>query len=119
VTSRALALLAAFASPVFMVAAIAGWLYELWPANPQTLAVSAFLVIGGPILGIVHVATAREDDEEPRAPAFVARPVQVAQPVLLTPKAARARAFHNWRDTVHPAIERRERERRASRYLRG
>ena len=37
VTSRALSLLAAFASPVFMAAAIAGWLYELWPANPLTL----------------------------------------------------------------------------------
>ena len=57
VTSRALALLAAFASPVFMVAAVAGWLFEVWPANPLTLGVAAFVVVGGPLLGIVHVAT--------------------------------------------------------------
>ena len=31
---------------------------------------------------------------------------------------ARARAFHNWRDTNNAAIERRERERRASQYIR-
>jgi hypothetical protein len=115
VTSRALALLASFASPVFMVAAIAGWLYELWPATPATLGVSALLVIGGPVLGIVHVATAREDLDEDE-PVFVA--ATVAQPVRLTPKAASAKAFHNWRDSVHPAIERRERERRASQYIR-
>jgi hypothetical protein len=116
VTSRALALLAAFASPVFMVAAVAGWLYEAWPANPVTLAVAAFVVIGGPLLGIVHVATAREDDEPSSAPAPTA---SAPRPLLLTPQAARAKAFHNWRDAVHPAIERRERERRASQYIRG
>ncbi len=117
VTSRALALLAALASPVFMVAAIAGWLLELWPAYPVTLGIAAFVVVGGPLLGIVHVATAREEDDETEpAPNFVARPA--APPVLLTPQAARAKAFHNWRDSVHPAIERRERERRASRYIR-
>ncbi len=116
VTSRALALLAAFASPVFMVAAVAGWIFELWPANSGTLGIAAFVVVGGPLLGIVHVASAREDDETEPAPAFVARP---APPARLTPQAARAKAFHNWRDSVHPAIERRERERRASRYIRG
>jgi hypothetical protein len=117
VTSRALALLAAFASPVFMVAAIAGWLYEVWPATPLTLGLAALAVVGGPVLGIVHVATADEDDEEEQVtPRFVPRPA-APQPVFLTPQAARAKAFHNWRDSVHPAIERRERERRASQWI--
>jgi hypothetical protein len=44
--------------------------------------------------------------------------VVVASPVQLTPRAAAARAFHNWRSSVHPAIERRDRERRASRWIR-
>jgi hypothetical protein len=138
---RALSLLAAFASPVFMCAAIAGWLFEVWPANPLTLGVSALLVMGGPILGIVHVATAdtwRDDEAEASAPAAarpapaVARtarathaapaaataPVRVPEPIILTAKAADARRFASWRDTPNPAITRRERERRASRYLR-
>ncbi|HET6550706.1 MAG TPA: hypothetical protein VFG79_19730 [Solirubrobacter sp.] len=113
-TSRALALLAAFASPVFMVAAIAGWLTGVWPANDLTFGLSAFLVIAGPVLGIAHVATAREDDE----PVAVAPLVVAAPEPLLTPRAARARAFHNWRTSPNAAITRRERERRASRYLR-
>ena len=116
VTSRALALLASFASPVFGVAAVLGWLYELWPANGVTFAVAAVAVIGGPVLGIVHVATASDEDEQLVEPRFVARPA-APQPVFLTPQAARAKAFHNWRDSVHPAIERRERERRASQWI--
>jgi hypothetical protein len=118
VTSRALALLAAFASPVFMIAAIAGWLYEVWPATPLTLGLAALAVVGGPVLGIVHVATADEgvEESEQAAPRFVPRPAR-PESVLLTPQAARAKAFHNWRDSVHPAIERRERERRASQWL--
>ena len=117
VTSRALALLASFASPVFGVAAVVGWLYDLWPANAVTFAVAAVAVIGGPLLGIVHVTTASEEFEEPvTEPRFVAR-AAAPQPVFLTPQAARAKAFHNWRDSVHPAIERRERERRASQWI--
>ena len=117
VTSRALALLASFASPVFGVAAVVGWLYELWPANAVTFAVAAVAVIGGPVLGIVHVTTASEESEEPATELrFVAR-AAAPQPVFLTPQAARAKAFHNWRDSVHPAIERRERERRASQWI--
>ena len=117
VTSRALALLASFASPVFGVAAVVGWLYDLWPANPVTFAIAAVTVIGGPLLGILHVATASEEIEEPvTEPRFVAR-VATPKPVFLTPQAARAKAFHNWRDSVHPAIERRERERRASQWI--
>ena len=117
VTSRALALLASLASPVFGVAAVVGWLYELWPANTVTFAVAAVAVIGGPVLGIVHVATASDESDEPATePLFVARPA-APKPVFLTPQAARAKAFHNWRDSVHPAIERRERERRASQWI--
>jgi hypothetical protein len=117
VTSRALALLASLASPVFGVAAVVGWLYELWPANTLTFAVAAVAVIGGPVLGIVHVATASDESDEPATePLFAARPA-ASKPVFLTPQAARAKAFHNWRDSVHPAIERRERERRASQWI--
>ena len=66
--TRALSLLAALSSPVFVAAAIAGWLFEVWPATPLTLCVAAFVVLGGPMLGIVHVITAKreEDEEEPR-----------------------------------------------------
>jgi hypothetical protein len=124
VTSRALSLLAAFASPVFIAAAIGGWLYGLWPANPVTFGIAAFVVIGGPILGIVHVATAHEDDEEAEEET-VALPVQVApqrlaihHSVTLTPKADAARRFANWRDQPNAAIALRERERRASQYVR-
>jgi hypothetical protein len=126
---RALSLLAAFASPVFLCAAIAGWLYELWPANPLTLGVSALIVMGGPVLGIVHVATADPwEDDEPEAteaPTAVLRPVLASvpapllpPPVALTPKAAAARRFAAWRDTPNEALTHRERDRRANRYAR-
>jgi dipeptide/tripeptide permease len=125
VTSRALSLLAAFSSPVFMAAAIGAWLYELWPANPVTLAISAFVVIGGPILGIVHVATASEDYEEEAETVVLPVPVQppvvrvpIHASVTLTPKADAARRFANWRDQPNAAIALRERERRASQYVR-
>ena len=125
---RALSLLAAFASPVFMCAAIAGWLFEAWPANPLTLGVSALLVTGGPILGIVHVATTKDsddaEDEAEAAPApapriAVARRVPHSEPVVLTAKAEAARRFANWRDTPNEANTQRERARRANRYVRG
>jgi hypothetical protein len=128
-TSRALSLLAAFASPLFMCAAIAGWLYDLWPANPLTLAVSALVVVGGPLVGIVHVVTAKDyEDEEveeetvaPTAPMLVHRPAPVRalrEPSMLTPKAAAAARFAAWRSTPNDAITQRERERRASQYIR-
>jgi hypothetical protein len=113
-SARTLSLLAAFASPLVLCAAVAGWLYGLWPANPLTLGLAAFAVCSGPLLGIYHVATADEayEDEE----------LEVTQVLTPTPVVnvaeARARAFHNWRDKVNPVLERRERERRASRYLR-
>jgi hypothetical protein len=102
VTARALSLLAAFASPVFMAAAVAGWLSGLLPATPLTLGIAALLVIGGPVLGIIHVATS---DEEPEAaPPVAPAPAPVAThrlpaPALeLTPRAAAARRFAAWRD---------------------
>ncbi len=119
-----------------MVAAIAGWLYDVWPANPYTLAIAGCAVVGGPLLGIVHVATAHETYEveqpEPRFGTVVPRripaheravvrvpaPAPAPTPIALTAKAEAARQFHSWRDRVHPAIERRERERRASQYIR-
>jgi hypothetical protein len=126
IMTRALSLLAGFASPVFLCAAIAGWLFEVWPANPVTLGISGLLVLGGPVLGIVHVATAeglQDEDEveeetvELTAPVLVRRPVPA--PLLLTEKAAAAARFASWRDTPNAAIEQRERARRASQYIRG
>jgi hypothetical protein len=112
-TSRALALLAAFASPLFMAAAIAGWLSGTWPATPLTFALSAFAVIGGPLLGILHIATSREDEEEPML-AFV--PVAgrnrriPLDAVSETPRLAAARRFQNWRDRPNDVLSRREHE---------
>jgi hypothetical protein len=108
-----------------MAAAIGAWLYGLWPANPVTLAISAFVVIGGPILGIVHVATAHEEDEEEAEEETVVLPVPapvqrlaIHHTVTLTPKAEAARRFASWRDQPNAAIALRERERRASQYVR-
>jgi|1186.fasta_scaffold715563_2 hypothetical protein len=112
VTSRALALLAAVAGVVFLAAAVAGWLTGVWPATPSTLGTAAALVLFGPLAGFLHVATAREAAQEERPQ------VVVASAPVLTARAASARAFHHWRESANPAIERRERERRASRYIR-
>jgi hypothetical protein len=114
-TSRALALLAAFASPLFMAAAVAGWLSGTWPATPVTLALAAFTVIGGPVLGILHVATAQEEaDQEPvlaLVPAVAGRPRRVAlDAVSETPRLTAARRFQSWRDRPNDVLSRRERE---------
>ena len=116
VTARALSLLAAFASPVFMAVAIAGWLSGHLPATPLTLGIAAFLVIGGPALGIVHVTTSRDNDEEfedetvvieepPPVPVAVHR--LPAPPIELTPRAAAAQRFAAWRDGPAPVLQRR------------
>lgn len=115
VTARALSLLAAFASPVFMAAAIAGWLSGQLPATPLTLGVAALLVLGGPVLGIVHVATSRDEDalEDETVVIEEAPPVPVAihrlpaPPIELTPRAAAAQRFAAWRDGPAPALQRR------------
>jgi hypothetical protein len=111
-SSRALSLLAALVSPVFLAAAIAGWMYGLWPANPVTLGIAGLLVGGGPLLGIAHVAMARgaqEADEGDEAPTVVMAPRAAVPPVAptppplaLTPKAAAARRFAAWRDAPSP-----------------
>ena len=113
-TSRALALLAAFASPLFMAAAIAGWLSETWPATPLTLSLASLAVIGGPLLGILHVATAREGGDESvlavvTTPSGRKRKIPL-DAVTVTPRLADARRFHHWRDRQHEAIARREHE---------
>jgi hypothetical protein len=115
VTSRALALLASLASPIFMAAAVAAWLLELWPANSTTLCIAGLMVLSGPLLGQVHVATAsaRREHKRELEPTFA---TTMSAPI--SNKEARARAFHNWRDSVNPAIELRERERRASQWIR-
>jgi hypothetical protein len=113
-TSRALALLAGLASPLFMAAAIAGWLSDTWPATPLTLTIASLAVIGGPLLGIIHVATAREGGGEPvlavvTTPSGRKRKIPL-DAVTVTPRLAEARRFHNWRDRPHDAIARREHE---------
>jgi hypothetical protein len=117
-TSRSLAYLAAFASPVFMAAAIAGWLTGIWPATPLTFAVSAAAVVGGPLLAILHVLTTHDDELEAETPtralplaAPPRRPRRIAlDAVTLTPRLAAARQFQNWRDRPNEAILMRERE---------
>jgi hypothetical protein len=121
-TSRALAYLAAFASPVFMAGAIAGWLTGVWPATPVTFAVSAAAVVGGPLLAILHVLTAHDDDYEVEREAEApTRRLAVPMPerrvrrvaldaVTLTPRLAAARRFQGWRDRPNEAILMRERE---------
>jgi hypothetical protein len=116
---RALALFAGFASPVFLVAAVAGWLSGLWPANPITLGVAAVAVIAGPLLGTIHVAGADRQAGAPPAEQTTQSFIASIEPdPILTPRAASARQFHNWRDSSNPVLERRERERRANQYLR-
>jgi hypothetical protein len=100
-----------------MAAAIAGWLSETWPATPMTLSIAALFVVGGPLLGILHVSTSHEDDHEAPTLSLVAavpgRKRKVAlDAVPVTPRLAEARRFHNWRDRPHDAIARREHEER-------
>jgi hypothetical protein len=130
IMTRALSILSACSSPVFMAAAIAGWLFEVWPATPVTLFIAAFVVMTGPALGIVHVVTAKRSDDEDAAeaetvvtpaPALGYRPTPirvVREPAVLTPKSAAAARFAAWRDAPNEAIIQRERARRAARYTR-
>jgi len=124
VTSRALSLLAAFASPLFLAAAVAGWLFGVWPATPLTFAVAAAVVAGGPVLGIWHVATTEKDyidadyvEDEPTA-IFAATTAPEPAPIVDTPRAAAARAFNHWRERPNEAIAQRDRERRANAFVR-
>jgi hypothetical protein len=100
--SRALAVLAALASPVFLAATVAAWLCGLWPATPLTLGIAALLVVGGPVLGIVHVVGTSRPAPAPPEPAPRPRPAArrapAAAPAFPVPeRLAAARAFHDWR----------------------
>ena len=100
-SARALSLLAALAAPVFLAAAVAGWLYGVWPATPVTFAIASFVVCGGPILAIYHVTVAdKREPVEQLQPTVVRAPTPAPAPVPLpiTPKAAAARALMDWRD---------------------
>jgi hypothetical protein len=96
-SARALSLLAHAAGAVFLVAEVAGWALGWWPATPLTFTVALVVVAVGPVVGILHVATAREATPPPPAPA--PRPARRAEPpVALPPRLAAARRFHAWRD---------------------
>ena len=99
-TARALALLAALTSPVFMAGAVVGWVLKLWPATPLTFAAATVAVLGGPLLGLAHARGVRGAQEPQPAPAPLARPKpKPARPVApITPDRARSLAFLAWRD---------------------
>jgi hypothetical protein len=115
-TSRSLALLTALSSPVLGAAAVVGWITGAWPATPLTFMVSAAAMLGGPLLAILHVATADDEREAPTralpsAPPRERRKRRVAlDAVTVTPRLAAARQFHAWRDSDNAAIARREHE---------
>jgi hypothetical protein len=96
---RALSLLAGLSAPIFLAAAVAGWLLGAWPATPLTFLLAAAVVCGGPVLGLLHAATARPEREPAPAPVPAAPPVVRPAPLPLTHKAAAARAFLGWRDS--------------------
>src|SRR6059058_610003 len=97
-TARALALLAALTSPVFMAGAVVAWVLELWPATPVTLAVAAVAVLGGPLLGLTHARGVRERQPEPPLPPAPQPPKPVHPVAPMTPERARSLAFLAWRD---------------------
>jgi hypothetical protein len=102
-SSRALSLLAHGASAVFLVAEVTAWLTGLWPATPLTFAVALAVVAIGPLVGMLHVATAAEEREPAPAP-LPAPPLprRAAQPApAVPPRLAAARRFHAWRDGHH------------------
>jgi uncharacterized membrane protein len=93
---RALSLLAHAAGAVFLVAEVAGWVLGWWPATPLTFTVALAVVAVGPVVGMLHVATADEPRDEPAPAPVVARREPPAPP--MPPRLAAARRFHAWRD---------------------
>jgi hypothetical protein len=94
----ALSFLTTLASVLFAMAAIAGWILNLWPANPLTLLIAAFVVLSGPALTLALRGPVR-DPAPPPAPAprpLPVRPVPALPP--LTPEQAYGRALLDWRD---------------------
>jgi hypothetical protein len=67
---------------------------------------------------MIHVGTADEGSEEAPTEVPLAAVTKIVPDPLSTPRATSARAFHNWRDSSNPVLDRRERERRASQYIR-
>jgi hypothetical protein len=98
-TAWALSFLTTLASVVFAMAAIAGWVLNLWPASPLTLLVAAVVVLGGPMLAVLARGATREV-----APAPAPRPLPLAPRAIpaalppLTPEQAYGRALLDWRD---------------------
>jgi hypothetical protein len=102
----ALSFLTTLSSVVFAMAAIAGWILNLWPANPLTLIVAAFVVLSGPTLTLALRGAVVERRLAPaprRVAAPVAAPVAPRRPAPaalppLTPEQAYGRALLDWRD---------------------
>ena len=89
------------------MAEVTAWLTGRWPATPLTFAVSLGVVAIGPLVGMLHVATADEQRPLPAAPPRPApRRMPEPQP-LVPPRLAAARRFHAWRDAERPAATRR------------
>ena len=86
---RSLALLAGSASPIFLVAAVAGWLAGVWPANPLTLGLAAVSVVAGPLLGMIHVGTVDEGYEQAPTEVTVAAAAKILPDPLNTPAPLR------------------------------
>ena len=103
-TARALALLAALTSPVFMAGAVVAWVLELWPATPVTFAVATVAVLGGPLLGLAHARAARGGAAaaRPRAAAARAAPAQACAPVAPMTAGAGALARRSSRGATSP-----------------
>jgi hypothetical protein len=101
-SARALSLLAHAASAVFLVAEVAGWILGWWPATPLTFTVALVVVAVGPVVGMLHVATAdappRQDPAPAPRPRAVTGPVPRAATAPVPPRLAAARRFHAWRD---------------------
>jgi hypothetical protein len=102
-SSRALSLLAHGASAVFLVAEVTAWLTGLWPATPLTFAAALAVVATGPLVGMLHVATAAEEREPATTPLPAPpRTRRVPEPApAVAPRLAAARRFHAWRDGHH------------------
>jgi hypothetical protein len=118
-SSRALSALAHGASAVFLVAEVVAWIAGLWPATPLTFTVALVVVAAGPLVGMLHVATAEEERPQARPGgarrAGASRPAAAAVPPphppqfrrapepapALPPRLEAARRFHAWRDGHH------------------
>jgi hypothetical protein len=97
-SARALSLLAHAASAVFLVAEVAGWALGWWPATPLTFTVALAVVAVGPLVGMLHVATAGDPPRpEPARDDPAPEPIVTAT-APAPPRLAAARRFHAWRD---------------------